>query len=104
MSSTTFTAEEVGSFRTLRSILGHISVPQLAEQAFLTAVGGADTMMPKALGIIPADEFANLMSEVRITEGSDEPANSGLLNAESSCWSAWLVVPAPASPFPPPQW
>ena len=71
--SSTFTAEEVGSFRTLRSILDHISVPQIAEQAFLTAVGGADTMMPKALGIIPAEEFESLISGVRITEGSDEP-------------------------------
>ena len=73
MSSTTFTAEEVLSFRTLRSILDHISVPQIAEQAFLTAVGGADTMMPKILGIVPAEEFADLISGVRITEGLEEP-------------------------------
>ena len=67
-----FSADELSSFKTMQSIVDFAAIQPEVSAVFYDQTGFAADSMPRALGIIPLEEFRTLVSDLKIpVEGGD---------------------------------
>ena len=60
-----FSAEEVEGFKTLQDIGTWAQIPTHVMDAFFLASGAAPDTMPRAVGVLPEQEFAQLVNSLK---------------------------------------
>ena len=68
-----FTADEVATFKTMQSILDFASVDPSVAAAFYLETAAVPHTMPRALGIVPVEEFRSMINEITIAVEGGEP-------------------------------
>ena len=67
-----FSADELSSFKTMQSIVDFAAIQPEVSAVFYNQTGFAADSMPRALGIIPVEEFRTLVTELKVpVEGGD---------------------------------